>query len=73
MFRNRITMEHEPIHLPQPPAPNFNPCAFVMFGVAVTSMEQWTVQQWIYQRAFETAQAVVQPSILERDLLGVWN
>ena len=30
-------------------------------------------QQQVYQWAFEQAQAVVRPSILERDLLGVWN
>ena len=27
----------------------------------------------LYQRAWEEAQAVARPSILERDLLGVWN
>jgi hypothetical protein len=37
------------------------------------SQQQWTFQQMVYQRAFEAAQAVVRPSILERDLLGVWN
>jgi hypothetical protein len=33
-------------------------------------------QAWqlaVYQRAFAEAQAVVRPSILERDLLGSWN
>jgi hypothetical protein len=30
-------------------------------------------QQQIYQLAFQEAQAVARPSILERDLLGVWN
>ena len=30
-------------------------------------------QQQIYQMAFQEAQAVARPSILERDLLGVWN
>jgi hypothetical protein len=30
--------------------------------------------QWsIYQFAYEQAQAVARPSILERDLLAVWN
>jgi hypothetical protein len=27
----------------------------------------------LYEWAFAQAQAVVRPSILERDLLGVWN
>jgi hypothetical protein len=73
MFHNRITMEPEPIRLPQPPAPVLNPCAFVLCAVAVTSLDQWTAQQWLYQRAFDMAQAVARPSILERDLPGVWN
>ncbi len=33
--------------------------------------ETW--QMVIYRRAFELAQAVARPSLLERDLLGVWN
>jgi hypothetical protein len=74
MFRNRITMlEPEPLPLPHPPAPAPNPCAFVVVAVPVTSMQEWTVQQWLYQQAYQAAQAVVRPSILERDLLGVWN
>jgi hypothetical protein len=75
MFCNRITTmmnDPEPMHLPQPPVP-FNACGFVMVAVPVLSAQQWTAQQWLYQRAFEMAQAVVRPSILERDLLGVWN
>jgi hypothetical protein len=30
-------------------------------------------QQALYEWAFAEAQAVVQPSLPERDLLGVWN
>ena len=74
MFRNRITMqEPDPIRLPHPPAPPLNLAAFALMAVPAMSQEQWTAQQWIYQQAFEAAQAVVRPSILERDLLGVWN
>jgi hypothetical protein len=75
MFRNRITtmLDPEPIRLPQPQLPAPNPCAFVLIAVPAASAQQWTMQQWIYQRAFEMAQAVCRPSILERDLLGVWN
>jgi hypothetical protein len=74
MFRNRITMmnEPQPIRLPQPPVP-INAGSFILVPVPVMSMQQWMVQQWIYQRAFEMAQAVARPSVLERDLLGVWN
>jgi hypothetical protein len=35
--------------------------------------EQWLWQQALYQWAFREAQAVVRPSLLERDLLAVWN
>jgi hypothetical protein len=74
MFRNRITMqEPEPIRLPKPPVPAVNLEAFVLVPVPAESAQQWTAQQWIYQQAFEAAQAVVRPSILDRDLLGVWN
>jgi hypothetical protein len=30
-------------------------------------------QQQVYRAAFEQAQAVVRPSLLERDLLASWN
>jgi hypothetical protein len=75
MFRNRITtmLDSEPIRLPQPPASALNPAAFVFVAVPLVSMDQWTYQQWVYQKAFEAAQAVCRPSILERDLLGTWN
>jgi hypothetical protein len=75
MFHSRITtmLDPEPIHLPQPPAPELNPAAFVLIAVPVMSVQDCTMQQWIYQRAFEAAQAVCRPSILERDLLGYWN
>lgn len=41
-------------------------------------MEGLTVGEWMarmaaYQRAFEQAQIDATPSLLERDLLGVWN
>jgi hypothetical protein len=50
--------------------------SFVLFPLAwlpQVTPEQLSLQQWIYQRAFEQAQAVVRPSLPERDLLGVWN
>jgi hypothetical protein len=72
MFRNRITM-YEPENTPQSPTPAFNPNAFSMMPLPADASQQWAAQQWLYQQAFEAAQAVVRPSILERDLLGVWN
>jgi hypothetical protein len=63
---------------PSPPQPNPPPsgaafflCPVVWFGVPSPAFAQW--QQELYQRALQEAQAVVRPSILERDLLGVWN
>jgi hypothetical protein len=35
--------------------------------------EQWLWQQWVYHTAFTEAQAVVRPSLPERNLLAVWN
>lgn len=75
MFRNRISTmmnEPEPIRLPQPQVP-LNAGGFMLVCVPVMCVQQWTMQQYLYQRAFEMALAVVRPSILERDLLGVWN
>ena len=75
MHRNRLPAETE-VRLPQPPAPSITPGGFVLFpvfGFPGVTPEQWLVQQWVYHCAFAQAQAVVRPSILERDLLAVWN
>jgi hypothetical protein len=60
--------------LPQPPVPPPGPGAFLAcpLGPGQTA-EQRLWQAALYQLAFERAQAVVRPSLLERDLLGVWN
>jgi hypothetical protein len=59
--------------LPQPPAPPPAPGAFLLFppGCLPSPWAPW--QQALYQWAFAQAQAVVTPSLPERDLLGVWN
>ncbi len=57
--------------MPPPPQP-----AFLMIPLACLpplAPPQWLYQQALYQWAFDEAQKVVRPSILERDLLGVWN
>lgn len=62
--------------LPQPPAPEPQPGSFVCVPVSclpVISPEQRGVQFWLYQAALEEARSVARPSILERDLLAVWN
>lgn len=76
MNRNRLLSESEIYRLPRPPAPlmaphAFTPCPGML--LAGLSAEFLCCQQMIYQLAFQQAQAVVQPSLLERDLLAVWN
>jgi hypothetical protein len=76
MFRNRLIQEVETLRLPQPPASAISPAAFILcpFGCApVVNPVHWLCQQAVYRSALEEAQAVARPSILERDLLGVWN
>jgi hypothetical protein len=58
------------------PAPAPDPGAFVLWPSAClppVSPEQGLWQQALYHWAFTEAQAVVQPSLPERDLLAVWN
>ena len=62
--------------VPQPPEPELTPQGFVLLVMNILpcqSATQWSLQQWIYQQAYERAQATVRPSIVERDLLGHWN
>ena len=50
--------------------------AFVMMptsALPATTPDQAAYQKSLYEWAFAEAQAVVQPSLPERDLLGVWN
>ena len=69
----RLRTEPPPTRLPQPPAANPTPAGFVCCPHSVASPEYWLAVQWIYLLAFEQAQAVVRPSLPERDLCGVWN
>jgi hypothetical protein len=74
MHRQRFNLEAE-IRLPQPPAPAVSPTAFLCpppWCLGLTP-QQWLAQQWVYEVAFAQAQAVVRPSLPERDLLAVWN
>jgi hypothetical protein len=75
MHRNRLFVERD-VQLPLPPPPPPTPGGFVlcpMFWVPGMTLEQILWQQWVYRCALEQAQAVLRPSILERDLLAVWN
>jgi hypothetical protein len=66
-----------PYPLPRPPAPALLPSAFVMICPAAcfpgVTVAHAAAQRWVYQYALEQAQAVARPSLLERDLLAVWN
>jgi hypothetical protein len=70
-FRNLL----EARRLPAPPAPQPSSAGFVGCPVALLPLAGSGVGAWqhVYQLAFEQAQAVVRPSLPERDLLGVWN
>lgn len=62
--------------LPTPPPPEPTPDAFVMMPTSQlppVPADRAAWQQALYEWALAEAQAVVRPSLLERDLLGVWN
>ncbi len=62
--------------LPSAPQPTPSAAAFVLCPVACfpgVPPEFLLWQQALYQRALAEAQAVVRPSLPERDLLAVWN
>lgn len=67
MFSNRIAsaVPARPIVDPAP-----SPTAFFLFPPLDA---QYAFQQSLYAWALAQAQAVVRPSLPERDLLGVWN
>jgi hypothetical protein len=71
-FRNLV----ETWRLPQVPAPRASHTGFMACPAALVLNPFFIQSLWqrqVYERAFREAQAVVRPSILERDLLGVWN
>jgi hypothetical protein len=59
--------------LPDPPPPAPAAGAFMMMPAANLTPQQWAWQCALYEWALSAAQAVVQPTIVERDLLGAWN
>ncbi len=73
MFHNRFTTMPPPQPLPEgTPSPSaFLLCPVVWFPPVPAAYGHW--QQDLYQWALAQAQAVARPSIVERDLLGVWN
>lgn len=74
MDRHRMGRGEESfVRLPRPAAPVFNMASFVPCAVPCPDPGLSLWQQELYRWAFAQAQAVAQPSILERDLLAVWN
>jgi hypothetical protein len=73
MFFNRFSsaVPTQPVANPSPSPAAFHLCP--MMGLPLASPAQWQWQQELYAWALAQAQAVVRPSLLERDLLGVWN
>ena len=76
MHRHRLAAEAEYYCLPAPPAPPVTPDGFAYLPVAMLGTagpEQITAMLYAYAWALTHAQAVVRPSLPERDLLAVWN
>jgi hypothetical protein len=76
MRNNRLAPLSSHHSLPQPAAPAFTSGSYV--GCPLTLMQglppQQLAWQWlVYLIAFQQAQIETRPSLLERDLLGVWN
>jgi hypothetical protein len=64
------------LRLPVPPPPTPSLEGFVLVArdiLPAVTPEEAARQQELYQWALKEAQAVVGPSILERDLLAAWN
>jgi hypothetical protein len=61
--------------LPRPPEPRATPKGFMVCPPALLQRGRDRQELWqqVYRLAFEQAQAVVRPSLPERDLLGNWN
>lgn len=79
MLHHRLTSlmtPAEPDPLPVPPPVSTSSDHFVACPAALLqgfNLMQMCWQMAIYQRALAEAQAVVRPSLPERDLLGFWN
>ncbi len=70
MFFNRFrsAAPAQPLADPSP-----SPAAFLFCPLSAMPLAVQQCHQELYAWALAQAQAVVRPSILERDLLGVWN
>jgi hypothetical protein len=76
MYRNRLINRTERMSLAKPPDYGMSPGSFLlcpssMFAARSAAQHAW--QHFVYRVALEQAQAVVRPSLPERDLLAFWN
>ena len=73
MFFNRLrsAVPAQPVANLAPSPTAFLFCSPLTLPFATPAPSQW--QQDLYAWALAQAQAVVRPSLPERDLLGVWN
>jgi hypothetical protein len=70
-FRNQTGIWHLPrAQEPQASAKGFMLCPMALVQTHLGEQNVW---QRVYLLAFQQAQAVVRPSLLERDLLANWN
>jgi hypothetical protein len=72
-FQNLID---QPFQMPRGPEPQVSPAGFMICPVALVQalpVANAALQFAVYQQAFELAKEMARPSIVELDLLGVWN
>jgi hypothetical protein len=72
MYRHQIASDIPTHRLPLPPAPSPEAGAFALWPV-VAAPAVLVAVELLYRTAFEHAQAVARPSVLQRDLLAVAN
>ena len=73
MDRHRMRGEGSYDPLPRLAAPQVSLGGFILYPVQYGSPVELFWQQELYRWALAQAQAVVRPSLPERDLLAVWN
>jgi hypothetical protein len=76
MSHHRFQDPFDSYHPPQPPIPvpasgSFVACPAALVQALSPAQHLW--QCSLYQLAFEQAQAMARPSIVERDLHSCWN
>ena len=76
MHRHRIYPLEDAYRLPEPASPPPTVDSFIACPIALSQMfapHQRALQSAVYQLALEQVREGLRPSLVERDLLGVWN